>query len=243
MGCRILALDVGSPGSWHDARCFKESGIQDLFEDAIQGLDCFVVGGVIVPPQLLVDSAYAGSPTIMKPFQQEEQTTEKKRRYNVRHCRSRMVVEGAIGQGKGKFRMLRDRSCIRDLAVHSKLIAAGAILHNMHVADARPATLDTTLEREAKWQRRCGDLANAGPYGPAIKPHLESHNVVRDVQVEFLHARAGIDEVDEPRLQEENQYAEGMQPAVPPPDADLGESEDSWVIGSPANPADWEFFY
>lgn len=121
---------VGWPGRVHDARVFANSllfrraqALGSVFPDGraedINGLD--------VPVILLGDSAYPLLPWLMKPF---PNTGDRDRQmFNYRLSSTRMVVERAFGQLKGRFRILNKQQDTQ-LENVCNIVAACCILHN-----------------------------------------------------------------------------------------------------------------
>jgi hypothetical protein len=56
--------------------------------------------GQRIKPYVLADSAYPGGEDVLKPFLYSRANDTDKRRFNLRHCRSRRVVEQAFGMLK-----------------------------------------------------------------------------------------------------------------------------------------------
>eukprot|EP00733_Pompholyxophrys_punicea_P001705 Pompholyxophrys_punicea_v1_NODE_958_length_1097_cov_10.704415.p2 type:complete len:169 gc:universal NODE_958_length_1097_cov_10.704415:575-69(-) len=96
---KFTFVDVGSPGSLHDARIFKRSELFDMMlRRNMQYFPniCYLLG----------DSAYPLLPWLLTPFPERAQMQEFERIYNRIHSSMRMTIERAFGKLKGRFRIL-----------------------------------------------------------------------------------------------------------------------------------------
>ena len=127
----ITDVNIGWPGSVHDARVFVHSG---LYQKATAGEllpQAFAkdISGVQVPPYLIADAAYPLKTWLMKPFP-DRGLSSNKRTFNYRLSRARMVVENAFGRLKGRWRRLLKR-CDMSLNNVPVIVAACCVLHNL----------------------------------------------------------------------------------------------------------------
>ena len=87
-------INIGWPGSVHDARVFANSA---LYRKATQGLilngDSVTICHQSVPTFLVGDSAYPLLPWLMKPFAHNTALTAAQRTYNYHLSRARIVVK------------------------------------------------------------------------------------------------------------------------------------------------------
>ncbi|XP_033763297.1 putative nuclease HARBI1 [Pecten maximus] len=114
----ILDLVARWPGSAHDARILRESGLARIFETRMLPTRCHLLG----------DSGYPCKNWILTPYlnpQPGQQT-----RYNSAHKTTRCIVERAIGQWKRRFHVLHGEVRLRPERA-SKVITACGILHNI----------------------------------------------------------------------------------------------------------------
>ena len=108
---RFIDINIGWPGSVHDARVFSHSSLyekiteQDLFPHKPM-----TVGSVDVSLYLIGDSAYPLQTWLMKPFTHGTSLTAEQKTYNYRLCRARIVVENAYGRLKARWRRLMKRN-------------------------------------------------------------------------------------------------------------------------------------
>ena len=117
---RIMDVNAAWPGSVHDARVWRNSGVFRLMQTGVAG-----------DKLLLGDSAYPISSFMMKPFTEAEAAVDPvKRRFNTYLTKDRVLVENTFGQLKSRFQMLRVPLRI-DLAMVPKFILACCILHNV----------------------------------------------------------------------------------------------------------------
>lgn len=124
-------LNIGWPGSVHDARVFTHSTICHQADSGtlLPSAYSTSIHGVQVPPFIIGDAAYPLKPWLMKPFPDRGLCDEKKR-YNYRISRARMVVENAFGRLKGRWRRLMKRN---DMSVYHVpcIVTACCVLHNV----------------------------------------------------------------------------------------------------------------
>ena len=115
------------PGSTHDARMFRECGLNRQFEQGeLQGM-------------LLGDAGYPCLPYLLTPINNPRRNAEQ--HYNYAQSKTRTVIERAFGVMKRRFACLHDglRLFIRtDFAV----ITAVAILHNTAMRRGEPPPMN-----------------------------------------------------------------------------------------------------
>jgi hypothetical protein len=109
-------VDATWPGSVHDSRIFKNSSIYPIMQGI--GNNAFLLG----------DQGYSIAPFLMTPY--ENILTPLERRFNMSHCRNRILIEHAFGQLKSRFPFLK--ACIRVKTERiPSYICACFILHNI----------------------------------------------------------------------------------------------------------------
>jgi hypothetical protein len=127
----FLDLVVGWPGRVHDARVLATSDIYELGNNnRLFPTDTKLISGVQVPFCLLGDPAYPLQTWLMKPYPENQYTTQNQRYFNYRLSRARMVVECAFGRLKGRWRCLLKRNDSH-IANMPHIIMCCAILHNI----------------------------------------------------------------------------------------------------------------
>ena len=115
---RFLDVSVGWPGSMHDARIFRRSGLgQRLDKDGLH------------PYHILGDSAYPLKKHLVVPFRDNGHLSEEEKRFNVVHSSSRTIVERAFARLKGKWRRLKYLD-MDNMSLLSDVVTAACLLHN-----------------------------------------------------------------------------------------------------------------
>lgn len=126
----IMDINTGWPGSVHDARVFRNSGV---FNRGMSGTlfpnTNVLMNDTEVPIFLLGDPAYPLLPWLMKPFPRGNGNADRER-YNNCLSTARMTVENVFGRLKGRWRCLlkRNDSEMENLIM---IICACATLHNI----------------------------------------------------------------------------------------------------------------
>ncbi|XP_018404866.1 PREDICTED: putative nuclease HARBI1 [Cyphomyrmex costatus] len=111
---------AGMPGSVHDMRVFKYSGLQQKCND-----------NFFYNKHLIGDSAYTLQKSVMVPYKDNGHLTADETNYNYALSRSRMFVEQSIGLLKGRWRYLLDKLPMRRTDLIPYYIIACCILHNI----------------------------------------------------------------------------------------------------------------
>ena len=121
---------VGYPGSIHDARVLRKSGIFDLAEnEEILSARTRMVNGGLLKPMLVGDSAYPVKNWLMKPFSNRGRLSPQKRRFNEKLSAMRSVIERAFGLLKGRWRLLLKKIEQSHTSV-PRSVTAACVLHN-----------------------------------------------------------------------------------------------------------------
>ena len=121
-------INVGWPGSVHDARVFVNSQLYNRIQNnKILDSSSIDISGTKILPFLVGDSAYPLSSWLMKPFPHHGNLTDKQRTFNYRLSRARIVSENAFECLKARWRWLMKQN---DMDVHN-IVAACCILHNI----------------------------------------------------------------------------------------------------------------
>uniref|UniRef100_A0A668AUA2 DDE Tnp4 domain-containing protein n=1 Tax=Myripristis murdjan TaxID=586833 RepID=A0A668AUA2_9TELE len=119
----------GLPGSMHDARVLRRSGLWNM-ADRLFGGQHHVTGGHDMGYYILGDAAYPQTSWLMKPFMDNGCLTEEETNFNIRLSRARVVVENAFGRLKGRWRCLLKRNDCNLDTVKSVVITC-CVLHNL----------------------------------------------------------------------------------------------------------------
>lgn len=78
---------------------------------------------------LLGDSAYPSLPWLVPPFRDNGHLTPQEVEFNYIHSSTRMTIERAFGQLKGRFRRIKFFTEYRDLPFIINTVIAACILH------------------------------------------------------------------------------------------------------------------
>lgn len=127
----FIDINVGWPGSVHDARVFSHSSIcKKMTEGTLVPDRSISINNTLVPLYLIGDSAYPLQAWLMKPFTHGTVLTSQQKTFNYRICRARIVVENAYGRLKARWRRLMKRN---DMHIENipNIITAACILHNI----------------------------------------------------------------------------------------------------------------
>ena len=104
-------ISVGYPGSVHDSRVLRLSGLADLAEKGeILKSPTKIIRGVEVRPMLAGDSAYPLSGWLLKPFSTRGNLLRQEKKFNKKFSAVRAVVERAFRMLKGRWRILAKKS-------------------------------------------------------------------------------------------------------------------------------------
>ena len=100
-------IAVGYPGSIHDARVLRLSGIFDLAENKeILSAPTRMVFGGLFRQMLVGDSAYPLKKWLIKPFSNRGHLSPQKRRFNKTLSAMRSVIERPFGLLKERWRVV-----------------------------------------------------------------------------------------------------------------------------------------
>ena len=163
------------PGRVHDARVFSNSGLYSKAESGTLLPNCAQsFSGVCVPCFVVGDPAYPLRPWLMKPFINTGCLTPHQQCFNNRLSKSRVVVEHAFGQLKGRWRCLRNKLsvCIDDVP---EVIGAYCILHNLCQTHGEVFE-DTWLENETEPDDpRASGTGNSSTSGENVRRALAEY--------------------------------------------------------------------
>ena len=127
---RFIWGSVGFPGNSHDSTIFKSTKIySEIVEDGIIPSIAQKESNTNVYPMILGDGAFPFRPWLMKPFSNAK-LSQSERYFNYRLSRARMVVEGAFGLLKGRWRILY-RKCESKKDSVKWFALACIVLHNI----------------------------------------------------------------------------------------------------------------
>lgn len=141
---RILFVEIGSPGSYHDSTVYKQSSLPHLMQQLPR--EYFLLG----------DAGYALSDRVLTPFRGVRyhlkefgpacsKPRNEKEIFNLKHSRSRNVIERTIGILKRRWRILRHGNESLDFRFISNCIVACCLIHNI-LMDRTDLNLDPDFE-------------------------------------------------------------------------------------------------
>ena len=151
---RFIWGSCGFPGNSHDAIIFQSTDLwSKIKENEILPQTGKDVGGVLVPPLILDDSAFPLQSWLMKPFTNGV-PTPKQSYFNYRLSRARMVTERAYEQLKGRWRVLfRKSESSQEKMARTTLVCM--VQHNICIdqGDTMPRALDLTVDPATNGRR------------------------------------------------------------------------------------------
>ena len=127
---RFLWGSCGFPGNCHDSIILQSTCLWKRIKEG-SFLPDFTnrLDGVQIPPLIIGDSAFPFEKWLMKLYTNAV-LTPSQRYFNYRLSRARMVVEGAYGQLKGRWRILMRKSESAHTEVENYTLAC-MVLHNI----------------------------------------------------------------------------------------------------------------
>ena len=169
---RFLDVAVGFPGSIHDARVMRMSGIYariqsgEVLQQPIENINNVPIG-----PLIIGDSAYPSLPWLLKPYSSRN-INHSKARFNTILSKSRVIVEQTFGALKGRWRCL-----LKVLEIHPmnvpKTVVACCVLHNICVLKGEPE-LELDESEDDDDDENGDDLdSNADDIREAIRSYLD----------------------------------------------------------------------
>lgn len=129
---RMLFMDVstGWPGSIHDARVLRLSGVfREIENGTILTRPATVINRTNVRPIILGDPAYPLRPWLLTPFPAGALTAAQQR-FNYRLSKARVIIERAFGKLKSRWRCLLKQLEESTNRVPQTIITC-CILHNI----------------------------------------------------------------------------------------------------------------
>lgn len=104
---KFMHVAVCYPGSIHDARVLRLSGLYNLGNNKqILQSPTRIINGTEVPPLIVGDSAYPLLTWLVKPYQDRGRLSAEERKFNIKLSAMRSVVERAFGMLKLRWRLL-----------------------------------------------------------------------------------------------------------------------------------------
>ncbi|XP_068689551.1 uncharacterized protein [Montipora foliosa] len=128
---KFIHATVGYPGSIHDARVLRLSGLYDLAQnEQILSGPIRNISGTEIGPLLAGDSAYPLMNWLPKPFADRGRLTPEQRKFNLKFSAVRCVVERTFGMLKSRWRIMLKKIEQKTKTLKKTVIAA-CVLHNI----------------------------------------------------------------------------------------------------------------
>ena len=135
---KFTFVNVGWPGSVHDARVYRNT-LQPVLEENEQAL---LSGG-----HLLGDAAFPVATYLQPPFRDNGHLTPQQSRYNKKLSSTRMSIERAFGRLKCKFRRLQKLDMAR-VDLMTNVITTACVLHNLSINEETMEMEEPELEND-----------------------------------------------------------------------------------------------
>ncbi len=133
----FMDVVIGRPGSMHDARVLRLSGLYQNAHTKILtlGPPVALATETLVTPYLLGDAGYANLPWLIAPLPTPRNglLSRRNQAWNTHHSSARMIIEQAFGRLKGRFRTLLGVAR-HGIAFVSEVARACVILHNFLIS-------------------------------------------------------------------------------------------------------------
>ena len=163
---RFVWGSCGFPGNSHDSIILQSTCLWKRIKDG-SFLPDFTnsLEGVQIPQLIIGDSAFPFENWLMKPYTNAV-LTPSQRYFNYRLSRARMVIEGAYGQLKGRWRILMRKSESAHTEVKNFTLAC-MVLHNvcLEMGDTIPRKLDLSIDHhtnETRDRQQIRDILHIG---------------------------------------------------------------------------------
>lgn len=132
-------------------------------------------GNISFKPYLVADSGYPLRSYLMTPFARLAHITPRMRCFNFWHSSTRMIVERAFGQLKGRWRCLNSRVDVRHINRLPLYAFASCLLHNLCIRERD--TFDENLLVNANLVSQNGAGTMVAPGGTPA----ETRNALADL--------------------------------------------------------------
>ena len=171
---KFIHVTVGYPGSIHDARVLRLSGLYELAENEqiLSGPTCNI-NGTEIRPLLAGDSAYPLMNWLVKPYPDRGRLTPEQRKFNVKFSALRSVVERAFGTLKARWRIAL-KKVEQKTSTLKKTVIAACVLHNICIERGDLYDTDNNDSDDSS------DDDNAGRIG------LETGNDIREALKDYV---------------------------------------------------------
>lgn len=163
----VVDLYSPSPGSFHDARVFRRSGLWELLRtNQICNGPSLWFSNRLLPQVILGDSGYPNQLHLVTPFKSDatQGTESQRRKFNKKISKARVRVEHAIGCLKLRFPMLKNRLHVRRKNVQT-IVWACCVLHNFINACGVPPPPTQELEEFVEGENNLQEVDVLGDVG------------------------------------------------------------------------------
>ena len=129
---KFIHVSFGYPGSIHDARVLRLSGLFDLGEnEQILTSPMKIVSDTEIPPLIIGDSAYQLLKWLVKLYPNRRHLPPDEREFNKKLNPARSVVERAFGMLKGRWRLL-----LKKVEQQTRTLSKLFLLHVFYITSA-----------------------------------------------------------------------------------------------------------
>lgn len=163
---QFLHCYAGLPGSVHDMRVFKYSGLQQKCNDQFFPDNTHIIA----------DLAYVLQKHITVPYKDNGHLTEQEMNYNSVLSRTRMIVERSIGLLRGRWRFLLDKVPMRRTDLIPYYIISCCVLHNIRLLQGDNFDYPVIFNE---------NLA-AGPEPMAVNQFLQNEGLVKREEIKNM---------------------------------------------------------
>ena len=151
---RFIWGSCGYPGNSHDSIILQSTSLwSDIKEGKVLPFFTQEEENIHIPPLILGDSAFPFETFLMKPYTHAVLAKEQ-RYFNYSLSRARMIVEGAYGQLKGRWRLLLNKTEGNLLQTRTATLAC-MVLYNicLDMGDTLPSKLDLAIDPTTQQKR------------------------------------------------------------------------------------------
>lgn len=125
---RIIFLSCVLPGRSHDTAALRETDLYQAFQ--IQGFrpfPCAVIAGDCGYPTKL---PWLATPFPHSGLEEENEENQRRRKFNLKFCRARVLIENCFGSLKSRFRILSNGMRLRDIQKSAEMVHVTACIFN-----------------------------------------------------------------------------------------------------------------
>ena len=137
---KFLSVSAGFPGSLHDTRILRNTWLNQLANnrDILQTPLFHLSATASVKSFVVGDAAYPMHEWLIKPYQYAPNIDQEEKIFNLALSLARMIIEGAFGVLKGRWRILLNKVSLEPSFV-ANIVVACCVLHNVCQGHSEPA--------------------------------------------------------------------------------------------------------